>query len=96
MGASINQQAAIAAIARFESLSPLTPGEGLGVKGRAFAQERFRQFQRDAALADAGRADEQIGVGKPIARDNAAKGVDAIAVAEDLGPGHNLSLGSLF
>jgi hypothetical protein len=47
---------------------------------------------REVALADAGRADEQVGVREPAAHDRPAERGDQLLVAMDLSPGHGESV----
>src|ERR1019366_3349631 len=89
MRAGIHEQASGAAIASIKWRAE--PGNG----PVAFAQERLGEFDGEAAFADAGRPDEEIGMREAMAGDDLAKGVDAISVTKQLGPGHWLYTGGI-
>src|SRR5207244_9351925 len=54
-----------------------------------FAQQRLREMTGKQAFADAGGANEEIGVSQATATRRSCKGFDPSVVAADRGPGHD-------
>jgi len=61
---------------------------GGGRTGDALAQRAARERQRRRALAHAGRAMQQVGVGVPTARDDAAEELRHLGLADQTGKVH--------